>query len=105
MYERSLIAILTLLTLSPWPLAELYNAIYQLVLSRPDIAELTIEDPAEAFEDLRDRNDLRMLLTHQQFIREGRGEDTSTHDGGRVGGKTGRVTKRKTHVRGKLGPP
>lgn len=26
------------------------------------MAELTVEDPAEAFEDLRDRNDLRYLV-------------------------------------------
>lgn len=30
--------------------------------SRDDVAELTVEDPAEAFEDLRDRNDLRFLV-------------------------------------------
>ncbi|KNZ80207.1 Histone acetyltransferase type B catalytic subunit [Termitomyces sp. J132] len=42
--------------------SELYKAIYQYTLSRPNIAELTLEDPAEAFEDLRDRNDLRMLF-------------------------------------------
>jgi len=27
------------------------------------VAELTVEDPAEAFEDLRDRNDLRYLIS------------------------------------------
>ena len=43
-------------------IAALYNAIYNYVLSQTQIAELTVEDPAEAFEDLRDRNDLRMLL-------------------------------------------
>ncbi len=32
------------------------------MLERPDVAELTVEDPAEAFEDLRDRNDLRFLV-------------------------------------------
>ncbi|KAG5221255.1 histone acetyltransferase [Salix suchowensis] len=37
--------------------AELYDAIYNYVLSQPTITELTVEDPAEAFEDLRDRND------------------------------------------------
>lgn len=31
------------------------------MLSRTDVSELTVEDPAEAFEDLRDRNDLRYL--------------------------------------------
>ena len=41
--------------------AALYNAIYQLALRREDVVELTVEDPSEAFEDLRDRNDLKML--------------------------------------------
>lgn len=35
--------------------------------------ELTIEDPAEAFEDLRDKNDLKMLLAHSAFTSEGTG--------------------------------
>lgn len=41
--------------------AALYSAIYQLALRRDDVVELTVEDPSEAFEDLRDRNDLKML--------------------------------------------
>ena len=32
------------------------------MLGRAEVAELTVEDPAEAFEDLRDRNDLRWLV-------------------------------------------
>ena len=32
------------------------------MLDRADVAEMTVEDPAEAFEDLRDRNDLRYLV-------------------------------------------
>lgn len=32
------------------------------MLDRTEVAELTVEDPAEAFEDLRDRNDLRFLV-------------------------------------------
>lgn len=43
--------------------AKLYSALYQHCLSRSDVAELTVEDPAEAFEDLRDRNDLRHLVS------------------------------------------
>ena len=50
---------LATLTLDP---AKLYNALYLHALSRPDVAELTVEDPAEAFEDLRDRCDLRYLV-------------------------------------------
>ncbi len=36
--------------------------LYQHVLARPEVTELTVEDPAEAFEDLRDRNDLKWLV-------------------------------------------
>ncbi|KAL5528913.1 hypothetical protein ACEPAG_4887 [Sanghuangporus baumii] len=51
----------------------LYTAIYRYVLDQSRIAELTVEDPAEAFEDLRDRNDLNMLLSHEKFITEALG--------------------------------
>jgi histone acetyltransferase 1 len=81
--------------------SELYNAIYHHVLSRPGIAELTVEDPAEAFEDLRDRNDLRMLLANERFMVEGFGGDAVSHGGGRVG-KPGRARAVAT---GKMGPP
>ncbi|ORX36274.1 histone acetyltransferase type B catalytic subunit [Kockovaella imperatae] len=43
--------------------SKLYNALYLHALSRKDVAELTVEDPAEAFEDLRDRCDLRYLVS------------------------------------------
>jgi histone acetyltransferase 1 len=42
--------------------AALYNTLYRHALERTDVAELTVEDPSEAFEDLRDRNDLRQLM-------------------------------------------
>ncbi|KAG9094587.1 histone acetyltransferase 1 [Ceratobasidium sp. 370] len=51
----------------------LYGAIYQLALAREDVVELTVEDPSEAFEDLRDRNDLKMLLSLEEFMRQGEG--------------------------------
>ncbi|ELU44911.1 histone acetyltransferase type B catalytic subunit [Rhizoctonia solani AG-1 IA] len=41
----------------------LYNAIYQFSLGRDEVVELTVEDPSEAFEDLRDRNDMKRLLS------------------------------------------
>ncbi|KAI0293401.1 acyl-CoA N-acyltransferase [Russula brevipes] len=62
----------------------LYKAIYEYVLTKPAVAELTVEDPAEAFEDLRDRNDLAMLLSHAAFMSEGFGADAVSHGGGRV---------------------
>lgn len=87
--------------------AELYNAIYAHVLSRPDIAELTVEDPAEAFEDLRDRNDLKMLLAHSQFMEEGFGGDGmgASHGGGRVVKSKGKARVGATKGKGKMGPP
>lgn len=48
------------------------------MLGAPNIAELTVEDPAEAFEDLRDRNDLKMLLNHERFMREAIGDEPSS---------------------------
>ncbi|ODN76816.1 histone acetyltransferase type B catalytic subunit [Cryptococcus amylolentus CBS 6039] len=42
--------------------SKLYSTLFHHMLSRPEVAELTVEDPAEAFEDLRDRNDLRLLV-------------------------------------------
>ena len=86
----------------PLPEAELYQAIYQYVLTRPGVAELTVEDPAEAFEDLRDRNDLKMLLGNDRFMAEAFGESAVSHGGGKVGRQTGRS---KNQSKGKMGPP
>lgn len=76
----------------------LYQAIYNYVLSKPMISELTVEDPAEAFEDLRDRNDLKMLLSHEQFMREAFGEK-----GAGVSSGGGRVARKKADTSGKKG--
>ncbi|KAH8114246.1 histone acetyltransferase type B catalytic subunit [Phellopilus nigrolimitatus] len=70
--------------------SSLYNSIYQYILNEPRISELTLEDPAEAFEDLRDLCDLRMLLAHAEFMGEALGEPGAAH-----------IIKGK----GKLGPP
>lgn len=43
-----------------------------------------MEDPAEAFEDLRDRNDLKMLLSNERFMREGFGDEIISAGGGKV---------------------
>src|SRR6267154_2766068 len=92
--------------------AELYKAIYNYVLSRPSVSELTVEDPAETFEDLRDRNDLRMLLANEQLMQEGFCEEAVSHGGGKV-----RKTKARARAtpmgtrsgtvkgKGKMGPP
>ena len=66
-----------------------------------------MEDPAEAFEDLRDKNDLQMLLAHEKFMDEGFSEPVS-YGGGRVGG-VGRAGKSGmgglAAKKGKMGPP
>lgn len=41
--------------------AQLYNTLYEYALTQEKVAELTVEDPSEAFEDLRDRCDLVRL--------------------------------------------
>lgn len=94
-------------------LAELYTAIYNFVLTRPDVSELTVEDPAEAFEDLRDRNDLRILLANEHFMNESFGVSSATasHGGGRVQKarshlrSAARSGSGGTKSRGKMGPP
>ncbi|KAJ7460936.1 histone acetyltransferase type B catalytic subunit [Mycena galericulata] len=70
--------------------SELYTSIYQYVLSQPNIAELTVEDPAEAFEDLRDKNDLPDAAGAPAL------------HGGRIRGRGGAAT---VAAKGKLGPP
>ncbi|PLW58306.1 hypothetical protein PCANC_00808 [Puccinia coronata f. sp. avenae] len=45
----------------------LYSQIFQYLLTRPEVAELTLEDPSESFEDLRDKEDLKMLLENNLF--------------------------------------
>ncbi|KAG8758834.1 histone acetyltransferase 1 [Serendipita sp. 396] len=51
----------------------LYKAIHDFVLSSSRFAELTVEDPSEDFEDLRDKVDLRTLLNHKEFVQEAYG--------------------------------
>lgn len=74
------------------------------MVSRADVAELTVEDPAEAFEDLRDRNDLKMLLAHARFMEEGFGYNGS-HGGGKVKKAKSRQTVNRVKGKGKMGPP
>ena len=81
--------------------AALYTAIYQRVLSQEHVSELTVEDPAEAFEDLRDRNDLKMLLGLKRFTEEGFGTSGSS-----TGGGVGPIRRTKSSSgTGKMGPP
>ena len=49
------------------------------------MTELTVEDPAEAFEDLRDKNDLLMLLEHKKFMEEAFGSAESKSGSGKIG--------------------
>jgi histone acetyltransferase 1 len=43
--------------------AELYNEVVKLALQRDSVSELTIEDPSEVFDKLRDTNDLKRMLS------------------------------------------
>ncbi|OAX41608.1 acyl-CoA N-acyltransferase [Rhizopogon vinicolor AM-OR11-026] len=92
--------------------SELYHAIYNYVLSRPSLSELTVEDPAEAFEDLRDRNDLKMLLANEQFMQESFGGEMVSHSGGKVRKPKSRAratpmgaSSGTVKGKGKMGPP
>jgi len=44
-----------------------YSLLYLYLLQRADIAELTIEDPSEAFQDMRDKVDYRTLVAADVF--------------------------------------
>lgn len=43
---------------------ELYNSMYTALTAFPNVREFTVEDPNEAFDDLRDYCDLRHLRSH-----------------------------------------
>lgn len=47
--------------------SKLYNSIYQHYLKHSPTVEITIEDPNESFDDLRDYNDLTYLRTLPEF--------------------------------------
>ncbi|KAH7103851.1 histone acetyltransferase type B catalytic subunit [Auriculariales sp. MPI-PUGE-AT-0066] len=85
--------------------SELYEAIYVYVLGHPDIAELSVEDPAEAFEDLRDKCDLNMLLAHESFMAEASGIVPATLSNSAVPSKGKPGAKRSRRPRTALGPP
>ncbi|PWZ02346.1 histone acetyltransferase type B catalytic subunit [Testicularia cyperi] len=46
----------------------LYNTVYDEILKRPTVTELTVEEPSEEFDRLRDGNDLRRLLAPGGFV-------------------------------------
>ena len=47
--------------------ARFYSLVYLNLLNRPNIAELTIEDTSEAFQDMRDKADYRTLISGAVF--------------------------------------
>ncbi|KAI9671056.1 MAG: histone acetyltransferase 1 [Alyxoria varia] len=50
--------------------SHLYNTMFRHFLTHPSIREITVEDPNESFDDLRDINDLlRLRHTHPTFSR------------------------------------
>ena len=74
-------------------------ALHQHVMASPSIAELTIEDPSEACEDLRDKTDLRFLLNLADFVKEAYGDEEGGEEKGKGEGKG------KAVMNGKLVPP
>lgn len=42
--------------------AKLYSTVYSKLLTDKNVAQITVEDPNESFDDLRDRCDLTTLL-------------------------------------------
>jgi histone acetyltransferase 1 len=48
--------------------SRLYNTIFAHYLASPQTIEITVEDPNEAFDDLRDLNDLTLLRTIPAFL-------------------------------------
>jgi histone acetyltransferase 1 len=47
---------------------KLYNTLHQQYLNHPPTLELTVEDPNEAFDDLRDIADLKFLRSQPDFL-------------------------------------
>ena len=47
--------------------AALYSSVYQSLVADPLVFEVTVEDPSEAFDDLRDLNDLAFLRAQPEF--------------------------------------
>lgn len=50
--------------------SELYNLVLEEIRKREKVEELTVEDPSEAFDRLRDTNDLRWLLRKDGLVEE-----------------------------------
>jgi len=46
---------------------KLYASLYNEFCSRKEIREMTVEDPNEEFSDLRDKNDMRLLISKKVF--------------------------------------
>ncbi len=46
---------------------KLYRFVYQTLLDRKDVAEITVEDPNDDFQDMRDLCDVRLLLESKVF--------------------------------------
>lgn len=73
--------------------ASLYKAIHDWIIKSPRYAELTVEDPSEDFEDLRDKVDLRTLLGNEEFTHEAYG--TTGPDGKLSVGRSSKVMVEK----------
>jgi histone acetyltransferase 1 len=66
-----------------------YEAIFDFYLNAPQTVEITVEDPNETFDDLRDLNDLKRLRTMPEFTRLRIRTDVTIPKKGRV--PTGKI--------------
>jgi histone acetyltransferase 1 len=64
--------------------ARFYQAIYKHYVSDPSVFEITVEDPNEAFDDLRDLNDLLFLRSHEMLSKLRINADVQVSKRGRI---------------------
>lgn len=42
----------------------LYKYLYEIFSRNPSVVDITVEDPNDSFQDMRDKQDVQMLLEH-----------------------------------------
>lgn len=79
--------------------AELYNQVVKLASQRDNVYELTIEDPSEAFDKLRDVNDFKRLMSAEDGFLQRAGEYVK---GGALKPPIDRIWSEKERVKHKI---
>ncbi|KAI9032078.1 acyl-CoA N-acyltransferase [Hyaloraphidium curvatum] len=74
--------------------AALYRALMASFVSRPEVAEVTVEDPNDSFTDVRDVADLRMLVDKGAFAAWERGKLPTAEQAAELG-KQGKLSARQ----------